>query len=121
MGTVFAATDVDLGRNVAIKTVLPELHNEEGLKRFHNEMKALAAIHSSYVTHINKKLADTEGNLGFEMELFEGGTLEELIRERRHSNERVLASATSSSTCAPWPKHWTRCIRCARMGGFTGM
>lgn len=87
MGTVFAATDIDLGRNVAIKTVLPELHNEEGLKRFHNEMKALAAIHSSYVTHINKKLADNEGNLGFEMELFEGGTLEELIRERRHNNE----------------------------------
>ncbi|MFW9034119.1 serine/threonine-protein kinase [Corynebacterium striatum] len=87
MGTVFAATDIDLGRNVAIKTVLPELHNEEGLKRFHNEMKALAAIHSSYVTHINKKLADNDGNLGFEMELFEGGTLEELIRERRHNNE----------------------------------
>lgn len=85
MGTVFAATDVDLGRNVAIKTMLPELHNEEGLKRFHNEMKALAAIQSSYVTHINKKLADNEGNLGFEMELFEGGTLEELIRARRQS------------------------------------
>lgn len=85
MGTVFAATDVDLGRNVAIKTVLPELHNEEGLKRFHNEMKALAAIQSSYVTHINKKLADNEGNLGFEMELFEGGTLDELIRARRQS------------------------------------
>ena len=51
MGTVFAATDIDLGRNVAIKTVLPELHNEEGLKRFHNEMKALAAIQALCHAH----------------------------------------------------------------------
>ena len=51
MGRVFAARDLKLGRQVAIKVLPPGAHGEEELRRFEQEARAVSALkHPNIVT-----------------------------------------------------------------------
>lgn len=75
MGAVYAATQIQLDRKVAVKIIHPELwQNERVLKRFQQEAKAVGKLSSPYVVQIHQ--------VGFEngvnylvMEFVAGGNL----------------------------------------------
>src|ERR1700752_4870676 len=80
MGEVYRARDTRLGRDVAIK-VLPEafVDDEERLRRFEREAKALASLNHSNVAQIFG--VDQVGDTCFlVLELVEGESLEERLR-----------------------------------------
>lgn len=79
MGEVFRAQDTRLGRDVALKTLLPELAaDEERRARFEREARAVAALnHPNIVTLYS---IENEGNVHFlTMELVSGTTLSAAI------------------------------------------
>ena len=81
MGEVYRATDTKLDRDVAIK-VLPEsfAQDEERLKRFEREAKALAALQHPNIASIFG-FEEHEGQRFLVLELVEGLTLAERLEE----------------------------------------
>jgi serine/threonine protein kinase/cytochrome c-type biogenesis protein CcmH/NrfG len=79
MGEVYAATDLELERRVALKVLPKEMaDNQERLTRFRREAKTLASLsHPSIVTIYSVEHAD--GVHFLTMELLRGHTLRELI------------------------------------------
>ena len=79
MGEVYRATDVNLGRAVAIK-VLPEAfaQDAERLARFEREAKTLASLNHPNIAIIHG-LERTDGVRALVMELVEGSTLADRI------------------------------------------
>lgn len=62
MGVVFWAVDKQLGRNVAIKRLKPELRNDTPVRRrFLHEAKAAAALNNVHIVHIYSIGEDSEG------------------------------------------------------------
>ena len=79
MGEVFLADDTKLGRQIALKTLLPELAaNADRRTRFEREARAVAAInHPSIVTLYS---IESQGDVHFlTMELVKGQTLSKVI------------------------------------------
>jgi len=76
MGEVYRATDLKLGRTVAVKTLPSELANDrDRLARFEREAKLLAALNHPHIASIFG-LYEHEGTQFLAMELVEGETLE---------------------------------------------
>jgi serine/threonine-protein kinase len=85
MGVVYKATDPNIGRAVAIKTVRLDLDGVDGeqvLRRFKNEARAAGTLnHPNIVTIYD---AGEQGGIFYiAMELVEGQTLEALLRRQR--------------------------------------
>ena len=83
MGAVYQATDSVLNRPVALK-LLPEfmIESDENVERFKREALAASAISHPNIAHIYE--AGFENNRQFiAMELIEGITLRELLREKK--------------------------------------
>ncbi len=80
MGEVYRATDTRLGRDIAIKTLPSALAQEpDRLARFEREAKLLAALNHAYIGTIYG-LDEHEGTQFIAMELVEGQTLEEKLK-----------------------------------------
>ena len=82
MSTIYHGVDTRLDRPVALK-VLDErfAHDESFRSRFQREARAVARLH--HPTLVNVYDQDVDGDIVFlVMELVEGGTLRELLRER---------------------------------------
>jgi serine/threonine-protein kinase len=79
MGVVYQAEDLQLGRQVALKALPPELtRQEERVERFRREARSLAALnHPSIVTLYD--VEEIDGELVLAMELVEGRTLAQAI------------------------------------------
>jgi protein kinase-like protein len=79
MGIVYRATEVDLGRQVALKLIAPSLAADPAFRRrFTDEARRAAAIdHPNVVTVF--RAAEDEGRLFIAMRLVEGDSLETLI------------------------------------------
>jgi len=80
MGAVYQARDTRLGRTVAIKILNPRQHTPEALRRFEREARAAAALSHPGIVHVY------DFDRGFDslfiaMELVEGPTLSQLLRE----------------------------------------
>jgi len=93
MGEVYRATNVSLGRKVAIKLLSPEfVHIEEDVLRFLREARAAAAIRHSNVVDVIDVARDDDGTPFIVQELLAGEDLERYLRARngRLSGEEAL-------------------------------
>jgi serine/threonine-protein kinase len=93
MGEVYRATDTKLGREVAIKTLPSALARDtDRLARFGREAKLLAALNHTHIAAIYG-LDEHEGTQFLAMELVEGGTLEEKLKDGPLAVEDALRLA----------------------------
>lgn len=90
MGEVFLGRDTILGREVAIKTILPESSfGEEARARFEREAKSTALLsHPNIVTVF--EFGEEEGVCFLAMEYLEGDTLETLIQRKGLTRKEAL-------------------------------
>jgi serine/threonine-protein kinase len=83
MGAVFAATDLVLGRRVAVKMLLAEgLDRPGALPRFFNEARAAAQIDSEHAVRVLDVGAAEDGLPFIVLEYLEGVDLAHLARQR---------------------------------------
>ena len=85
MGVVYKATDPNIGRTVAIKTLRIDIHgtdNEEILGRFKNEARAAGMMnHANIITIYDA--GEQEGLFYIAMEFIEGQTLQGLLKQEQ--------------------------------------
>jgi eukaryotic-like serine/threonine-protein kinase len=82
VGRVHAAFDTVLEREVAIKSLRPELLNDRSfLERFRNEATHLARLNHPNITTLHSLFSE-DHNLYMVMELVRGQSLDELLRAR---------------------------------------
>ena len=85
MGVVYKATDPNIGRTVAIKTLHFELQgaeSEDMLARFRNEARAAGVMnHSNVITVYDA--GEQDGMLYIAMEFVAGQTLQDLLKEEK--------------------------------------
>jgi len=82
IGQVHAAFDTVLEREVAMKSLRPELLNDKSfVDRFRGEATSLAKLSHPNITTLYNLLSDS-GNLYLIMECVRGETLEDLLRQR---------------------------------------
>lgn len=77
MGTVYKAVDQTVDREVAIKSINPDLSDPETLKRFRAEALALAKLNHPNITMLFE-LTEHEGSMLMVMEFVRGETFEAL-------------------------------------------
>ncbi len=83
MGEVYRATNVSLGRKVAIKLLSPEyVHIEEDVLRFLREARAAAAVRHSNVVDVLDVARDDDGTPFIVQELLSGEDLERYLKAR---------------------------------------
>ncbi len=81
MGVVYRATDLKLGRAVAIKLLARELARDEGAKaRFLREARAASALDHPNIGVIHE-IAEDDGELFIAMALYEGETLQQRLEK----------------------------------------
>ena len=81
MGSVYAATDMQLHRHVAIKVLSPELSQKPNVRRrMEQEARALARIEDPNVVQI-RNVFEENGLLVLELELVTGGDLASRIKQ----------------------------------------
>ena len=80
MGEVWLATDVTLGREVAIKLIRQELADDPAFSnRFFNEMKTVAKFRHPNIGRVYGTGRASDGRLAMIMELLEGKSLRQVI------------------------------------------
>ena len=81
MGVVVEATDMMLGRKVAVKLILPQHADDPQLRgRFIREAHAMTRLKSEHVARVFEVGELDDGMLFLAMELLEGQSLEQLIQ-----------------------------------------
>lgn len=84
MGEVYRATNVSLGRKVAIKLLSRRyVNNEEDVLRFLREARAAAAVRHANVVDVLDVARDDDGTPFIVQELLSGEDLEHYLRSRR--------------------------------------
>jgi len=79
MGVVERAEDVDIGRPVAIKRLLPEASHALGVARFVSEIRIVGSLDHPHVVPIHDVGVDEDGRYFFVMKYVEGHTLADII------------------------------------------
>lgn len=83
MSAVYRAEDTRLGRTVAAKVMDPRFHDDEAFRvRFEREARAVARMTDESLVNVYDQGTDPQGHVFLIMELVDGGTLRELLRER---------------------------------------
>src|SRR5260221_13346548 len=75
MSEVWAATDIELGRRVALKLLAPNADNA----RFEREARAVASLGHPNITHLYD-YGEEDGRPFMVLEYLPGGTLEDRLR-----------------------------------------
>jgi serine/threonine-protein kinase len=94
MGEVERAEDRDIGREVAIKRLLPEAANAAGLARFVDEVRIVGSLEHPNVVPVHDVGVDADGRYFFVMKYVEGETLEAII-------EKLLARDPETTRAYP--------------------
>ncbi|MEH1930294.1 serine/threonine protein kinase [Nostoc sp.] len=96
MGEVFLATDMRVGKDVALKLLKDKLlASGEMRKRFEREIAICAALQSDHIIEISDCGVTKEGYPFYVMEYLRGQTLRQLLmRERQLPPERVVKIMT---------------------------
>ena len=82
MGEVYRARHLSLGGLRAIKVMHPELaQRHEMIERFHAEARALLEVHHDAVVRCHDLLRDEGGRVFLVMEMIDGGSLGDRMRE----------------------------------------
>ena len=93
MGEVYRAKDLKLGRQVALKALLPEFASDDDrLRRFEQEARAASALNHPNIVHIYD-IGEDKGTHYIVMELVEGTNLRQLLRRAPFANEKLLELA----------------------------
>jgi eukaryotic-like serine/threonine-protein kinase len=79
MGEVVAALDHDIGREVAIKRLRPEVRSAGDIARFVDEVRIVGALEHPNIVPIHDVGVDERGALYFVMRKVQGQTLESII------------------------------------------
>jgi YVTN family beta-propeller protein len=96
MGEVYRAFDTRLGRNVALKVLVPRLADHEGFRqRFLRESRLAASLDHPNVIPIYEA-GEADGQLFIAMRFVEGTDLRQVL-----DDERVLAPARALALLAP--------------------
>lgn len=83
MGTVFLATHVETGREVALKTINARLAEDgDFVSRFHREAKALSSVRHPNIAEIIEA-GEKEGHCWLAMEYIDGPSLMALLKDHR--------------------------------------
>jgi len=95
MGEVYRATDVKLGREVALKVLPPDMaRDSERLARFQREARALAALNHPHIVTIYS-VEESDGVHFLTMELVEGQSLDHRIPERGLPVQQIVEIAAA--------------------------
>ncbi|HEX6316185.1 MAG TPA: serine/threonine-protein kinase, partial [Gemmatimonadaceae bacterium] len=81
MASVYLAFDTALGRNVAIKSLRPELADGISRERFEREIEIAASIDHPHAVPVYDR-GEADGRLFYVMRYVEGGSLRDLLLER---------------------------------------
>jgi tRNA A-37 threonylcarbamoyl transferase component Bud32 len=92
MGKVYRATDISLNRTVAVKMIRDELFaNQSAIEKFRQESRLTASLAHPNVVTVHDFGVDTNQRVFLVMELLEGITLREELRQKtRLTPERTL-------------------------------
>ncbi|HLU49005.1 MAG TPA: serine/threonine-protein kinase, partial [Planctomycetota bacterium] len=83
MGVIYRATQLNLGRTVAVKILSRELSSDEAfVRRFIEEARSAAQLSHGNIVHIND-VGDYHGIFYFTMEYVDGIDLKTLLKERK--------------------------------------
>jgi Protein kinase domain len=90
MGVVYRATQLSLGREVALKLLAVELSTDPGFRaRFQREAKLQAALEHEHIVPVYEA-GQTDDGLFMAMRLIDGPTLKDLILEKQLDPRRSL-------------------------------
>ncbi len=82
VGTVYRARDRDLGREVAVKVLLPKhLGNPDLIRRFSNESKIIGYLQHPGIAHVYQSGNCADGRPFYVMKLVDGETLADLLKQ----------------------------------------
>jgi serine/threonine-protein kinase len=94
MGEIHGAEDLDIGRPVAIKRLLPEATSALGLARFVEEVRVAGSLDHPNVVPIHDVGIDEQGRYFFVMKYVDGQTLESIIEKMRAGDAATLREYT---------------------------
>ena len=94
MGIVERAEDIDIGRAVAIKRLLPEATHPLGVARFVSEVRIVGSLEHPNVAPIHDVGLDQHGNYFFVMKYVEGQTLADVIHALAAGDPQAHAAWT---------------------------
>ncbi len=97
MGEALQADDIDIGRPIAVKRMLPEAATPTGLARFVEEVRIVGSLDHPNVVPVHDVGVDGEGRFYFVMKFCNGESLESVVEK---------LAAGDLPTHARWP--WER-------------
>src|ERR1035438_7027482 len=123
MGDVYRATDSKLGRDVALKVILQEFAQDTQLMaRFQREAQVLASLNHTNIASIYG-LEDSGGVRALVMELVEGPTLADRIRQGAipPASGWCAPTAAPSKACTTTPATIASASPPAEVSAFSGI
>ncbi len=95
MGSILEARDCRIGRIVAVKVMLSEMHADEHQKqRFINEAAVLGLLEHPNIVPIHDLGRDGEGQLYYTMKRVQGHTLQAILNDLRNEEKAAVAQYT---------------------------
>jgi serine/threonine protein kinase/formylglycine-generating enzyme required for sulfatase activity len=91
MGVVYLARDRNLGRDVALKSILPEKMDDERLARFVTEARITAQLEHPGIVPVHDLFISAQGDVYYSMKRVQGQSLGEVLDELRAGDSETEA------------------------------